>query len=80
MKLKNLHSNFRTLSLIIALVLTSYVITAQTNVFDDIIATSPNHTSLSAAITTAGLESALQDDNASLTVFAPDNAAFADLE
>lgn len=79
MKLKNLHSNFRTLSLVIALVLTSYFITAQTNVFDDIIATSPNHTSLSAAITTAGLESALQDDNASLTVFAPDNAAFDDL-
>ena len=50
--------------------------TAQTNVYDDIIATSPNHTSLATAITTAGLESALQDDMATLTVFAPDNDAF----
>lgn len=54
-------------------------ITAQTNVFDDIIATSSNHTSLKAAINVAGLESALQDNTATYTVFAPDNDAFNDL-
>ncbi len=52
---------------------------AQTNVYDDVIATSPNHTSLAAAIQQAGLESALQDPSATLTVFAPDNNAFDDL-
>ncbi len=76
MKQLNLLSKFRILSLLTLLVLTSFVMTAQTNVYDDIIATSPNHTSLAAAISTAGLESALQDDMASLTVFAPDNDAF----
>ncbi len=45
----------------------------------DIIANSPNHTSLEAAINTANLQSALQDPTASLTVFAPDDAAFNNL-
>lgn len=53
--------------------------TAQTNVYDNVIATSPAHTNLDAALQQAGLVSALQDPTASLTVFAPDNQAFDDL-
>ncbi|MBT3647506.1 MAG: T9SS type A sorting domain-containing protein [Flavobacteriales bacterium] len=49
---------------------------SQTNVFDDIIAASPNHTYLEAAILQEGLEGVLQDDSAQLTVFAPNDAAF----
>ena len=52
---------------------------AQTNVYDDVIATSANHTSLDAALQQAGLVSALQNPAATLTVFAPDNQAFTDL-
>lgn len=52
---------------------------AQTNVFDDVIATSPNHTYLTAALQQEGLDAALQNNSASLTVFAPTNAAFDDL-
>lgn len=55
------------------------VASAQTNVFDDVIATSPNHTLLEAAIVQAGLVGALQNPNAALTVFAPDDQAFTDL-
>jgi uncharacterized surface protein with fasciclin (FAS1) repeats len=51
---------------------------AQTNVYNDVIATSPAHTSLDAALQQANLVSALQDSTANLTVFAPDNAAFSD--
>ncbi|MCH2230747.1 MAG: fasciclin domain-containing protein [Crocinitomicaceae bacterium] len=58
---------------------TSLSAMSQTNVYDDIISQSADHTSLTAAITTAGLESALQNSSASLTVFAPDNDAFDDL-
>jgi uncharacterized surface protein with fasciclin (FAS1) repeats len=49
---------------------------SQTNVFDDIIVTSPNHNYLEAAILQGGLASALQNPNATLTVFAPDDQAF----
>lgn len=49
---------------------------AQSNVFDDIIAQSSSHTALTAAINAAGLSSALQNENATLTVFAPTDAAF----
>lgn len=52
---------------------------AQTNVFDDIIATSPNHSSLEAALIAAGLNDDLQNASGTFTVFAPDNAAFDDL-
>lgn len=50
-------------------------INAQTSVFD-IIAASPNHTYLEAAIVQEGLVSTLDDNNASFTVFAPDDNAF----
>lgn len=59
-----------------ALAISSFSAISQTNVYDDVIAVSPNHTTLKAAIIQAGLVSALQDPNATLTVFAPDNAAF----
>jgi len=48
---------------------------AQTNVFDDVIAASPNHNYLEAALLQQGLAGALQDPDASLTVFAPDDNA-----
>lgn len=50
----------------------------QTNVFDDVIATSPNHTYLEAALIQEGLNSALIQ-NPNVTVFAPDDSAFLDL-
>jgi uncharacterized surface protein with fasciclin (FAS1) repeats len=49
---------------------------AQTNVFDNVISVSPDHTYLTAAITQQNLQGALQNPNATLTVFAPTNAAF----
>ncbi|MFN6083443.1 MAG: fasciclin domain-containing protein [Fluviicola sp.] len=50
--------------------------TSQTNVFDDVIALSPNHTSLEAALIQANLDDDLQNPAGTFTVFAPDNAAF----
>ena len=41
---------------------------SQTNVFDNVIATSPNHTYLEAALIQEGLVSALQNQSATLTV------------
>jgi transforming growth factor-beta-induced protein len=52
---------------------------SQTNVFDNVIATSPNHTYLEAALIQQGLATALQNPAATLTVFAPDDAAFTSL-
>ena len=57
----------------------SSAIHAQTNVFDDVIAPSPNHTYLEAALIQEGLVGALQNPNATLTVFAPDDQAFTNL-
>ncbi len=52
---------------------------SQTNVFNDIISTSPNHTYLTAALIQENLDVALQDQNANYTVFAPDDIAFINL-
>lgn len=52
---------------------------AQTNVFDNIIATSPNHNLLEAALLQEGLASVLQNPSANLTVFAPDDQAITNL-
>lgn len=52
---------------------------AQTNVFDNIIATSSDHTLLKAALEQEGLDAALRDNTASYTVFAPNNTAFTNL-
>ena len=51
---------------------------AQTNVFDDIIATSPDHNYLEAALVQEGLDVALQT-SPELTVFAPNDQAFIDI-
>ena len=51
---------------------------AQTNVFDDVIATSPDHNYLEAALVQQGLDVALQT-TPNITVFAPTDAAFAKL-
>lgn len=59
----------------IALSMNTY---AQTNVFDDVIAISPVHTSLKLALETANLDDDLQDPMMSFTVFAPTNQAFDD--
>jgi len=63
-------------TLSIAFALATIEANAQTNVYDDVIAISPNHTTLNAALIQANLVSVLQNPNATLTVFAPDNAAF----
>lgn len=76
MKKGYLKFGIRKAALSIAVVFSSIGLNAQTNVYDDIIATSPNHTSLKAALMQEGLDVALQDNMVTLTVFAPDNAAF----
>ena len=43
-------------ALIIPILLMGYVLHSQTNVFDDVIAISPNHTSLKAALEQEGLD------------------------
>ncbi|MFM7668364.1 MAG: fasciclin domain-containing protein, partial [Bacteroidota bacterium] len=63
------------ISMFSALLLTTTTY-CQTNVFDDVIATSPNHTYLEAALLQENLAGALQNPSATLTVFAPDDAAF----
>ncbi len=57
----------------------SVQLNAQTNVFDDVIAVSPNHNYLEAALLQEGLSGALQNPGATLTVFAPDDQAFEQL-
>lgn len=68
--------NFTLSSFLGTLFLASNGIFAQTNVFDDVIATSPNHNYLEAALIQENLAGALQNPSATLTVFAPDDAAF----
>jgi transforming growth factor-beta-induced protein len=70
---------FYALSLFSAGIILSSVNYAQTNVFDNVIAPSPNHTYLEAALIQEGLVGALQNPNATLTVFAPDDQAFLNL-
>ena len=74
-KLLNFKNGFFTLVISFAI---SSNLNSQTTVFD-VISGSPNHSSLAAAINTANLTGALQDVNATYTVFAPDNNAFDNL-
>lgn len=71
--------NLKTSSGIVSMVLLSFGLSAQTNVFDDVIAQSPNHTYLEAALIQEGLDVALKNSAATLTVFAPDDNAFTSL-
>ena len=66
--------NLKSITLSASLLFLSFGLSAQ-SVFD-IIAASPNHTSLEAALIQAQLNDELQDPAATLTVFAPDDAAF----
>jgi transforming growth factor-beta-induced protein len=77
--MKRLITFFTGTGLISTLFLSSPAAQAQTNVYDNVILTSPNHTTLVAALQQAGLVSALQNPAATLTVFAPDNTAFNNL-
>lgn len=56
-----------------------YSLLGQTNVYDNIIASSPDHTYLKAALDQQNLDVVLKDNNATYTVFAPTNAAFDNL-
>ena len=62
-----------------AALMVATVANAQTNVYDDVIATSPNHTILKTVIDNLNLQSTLQNPNADFTIFAPDDAAFNNL-
>jgi uncharacterized surface protein with fasciclin (FAS1) repeats len=64
--------------ILLGLLLSPTLLSAQTNVFDDIIATSPNHTALKAALEQTNLDDALRNPDATLTVFAPTDEAFND--
>jgi transforming growth factor-beta-induced protein len=69
----------RKLALPVSALFLSLGINAQTNVFDNVIAPSPNHTYLEAALIQQGLDVALKNNAATLTVFAPDDNAFMSL-
>ncbi len=49
---------------------------AQTNVYNDVILSSPEHTTFVTALQQTGLNTVLQDISGTYTVFAPDNTAF----
>jgi transforming growth factor-beta-induced protein len=72
-------TNLRKATLTLSIAFSSLLAAAQSNVYDNVIAISPNHTSLKAAIDQEMLQGALQDQNSTLTVFAPDNTAFDNL-
>ena len=64
---------------VICFAFTAFAAQAQTNVYDNVIATSDDHTYLKAAIDEAGLANALRNPMAELTIFAPTNTAFDNL-
>ena len=70
--------NFRKLGLTALLLSSTLGLSAQTSVFD-LIAGSPDHTSLEAALIQEGLDVTLDDNSATFTVFAPNDAAFTSL-
>ena len=76
MKKKLILNKLNKSTLFFPMLLMSFGLQAQTNVFDDVIAPSPNHTYLEAALIQEGLDVALQNNSANLTVFATDDNAF----
>ena len=74
MKKTFLPLNFKTVSASLSMLLLTFGLSAQTTF--DVIATSPNHTYLEVALIQEGLDGALQNPMGTLTVFAPDDAAF----
>lgn len=77
--MKKITSPIRITTLSLLVIFSSFGLSAQTNVYDDVIATSPNHTLLAAALQQEGLDVALQNPAGTFTVFAPDNNAINDL-
>jgi transforming growth factor-beta-induced protein len=75
-KNQNLRKVFSGVTFSISMLFISFGVNAQTNVFDDVIAASPNHNYLEAALVQQGLDVALKNNAATLTVFAPDDNAF----
>ena len=75
-KNQNLKKVFSRVTFSFSMLFISFGINAQTNVFDNVIATSPNHNYLEAALVQQGLDVALKNNAATLTVFAPDDNAF----
>ncbi len=70
--------NFRKLGLTALLLSSTLGLSAQTSVFD-VIAGSPDHTSLEAALIQEGLDVTLDDNSGTFTVFAPNDLAFTNL-
>ena len=68
-------SSIKNLLLASTLIMSSGFTLAQTTVYD-VIAGSPNHTYLTAALDQEGLDAVLDMNTSQYTVFAPDNAAF----
>lgn len=62
-------------AIVFGFLLLSFSSKAQTNVYDDVIASSPDHTTLTAALQETGLDVTLSDPG-TFTVFAPDDDAF----
>ena len=78
MKLHFSKINTKAVSLYILMLFSTFTLSAQaTNVFDNVIATSPNHNYLEAALLQEGLDVVLRDTAGTFTVFAPDDASFA---
>ena len=75
MKLYFLKINPKTVSLYVVMLFTTLSLSAQTNVFDDVIATSPAHNYLEIALIQEGLDVVLRNPLGTYTVFAPDDAA-----
>ena len=76
MKRTYVHFKFLVACAIATVSITPQALNAQTNVYDNVIAISPVHTTLKAALDQEGLNLVLQDNNANYTVFAPTNEAF----
>ena len=77
MKLHFSKINTKAVSLYILMLFSTFTLSAQaTNVFDNVIATSPNHNYLEAALLQEGLDVVLRDTAGTFTVFAPDDASF----
>ena len=78
--MKKLNSTFlKTTAAFLLAAMFQLSLSAQTDVYDDIIATSDDHTYLAAALLQQNLHLTLQDDDGTFTVFAPTDAAFENL-
>ncbi len=80
MKKHILKINTKTVSLYLVMLFSTLSFSSQaTNVFDDVIAISPVHNYLEAALVQEGLDTVLRNSAGTYTVFAPDDASFSAL-